>query len=399
MTGMLEVEDAQRQLLALAPPLPLEHVEVEQAHGRYLAEALVAQRSQPFADLSAMDGYAICGAERTNWTIIGESAAGRPFAGTLHQSECVTISTGAAVPADARGVIPFEMVSRKNQRIDLSEPPPEPFDRFIRRQGSDFHAGDRLLRPGTRISSRVVALALTAGTSELPVRRRPKVAVLQTGDELIAKWSSADRGKTPAANGPMVAAMLRNVPCDVAQSPIVTDRLERVISAIEDAGDQDVLVTIGGASIGEHDLVRPALERLGFEIAFWRVAMKPGKPLLVAKNGSQIALGLPGNPASAFVTSYLFLLPLIRAALGSASPSPAPSTLPLAAPLPHGGGRREFVRAVLERGELTPLPSHDSGFVAALAQATHLIDRPANAPPAREKDVMPCYSIENCAPT
>ncbi|MEJ6008976.1 molybdopterin molybdotransferase MoeA [Novosphingobium aquae] len=381
MSAMLTLEDAQARLLALAPVLPIQNVDVPGTLGRYLAEPLKARRTQPAAHVSAMDGYAVKGPDLGGpWTIIGESAAGHPFSGTVAGGQAVRISTGALLPAGADAVIVQEDLVRNGDHLSLTGTPPSPPGKHIRLCGSDFGIDTELLSAGTRIGPAQLALAIAAGHKHLAVRRVPRVAIIDSGDELASDPEDCAAHQVPASNGAMLAALLASLPCEVDRIGPVRDDLVLLTDAFHLARDADIIVTTGGASVGDHDLIRPAIEAWGGTIDFWKVAIKPGKPLLVATRGSQVVVGLPGNPVSSQVTALLFLLPLLRAALGAADPLPRTIDLPLAAPLRAGGDRREFLRGRLVAGGVEVLTQQDSGALAAMAAAQVLIDHPVQAP-------------------
>jgi molybdopterin molybdotransferase len=239
------------------------------------------------------------------------------------------------------------------------------------------------------------ALAIAAGHSHLAVRRAPRVAVLDSGDELAVNFDSCAPHQVPASNGVMLAAMARALSCEVERIGPVPDDMDALAAALERASEADVIVTSGGASVGDHDLVRPALAAWGAELDFWRVAIKPGKPILVAKRGKQLILGLPGNPVSSHVTAFLFLLPLLRALLGAADPLPRRIRTTLATPLRPGGSRREFLRANWDGESVTAHAIQDSGAIAPLAASNVLIDRAAKAPAAEAGDLVAAYLLEN----
>lgn len=381
MSAMLTLEEAQARLLALAPSLPLEHVDVQGTLGRYLAEPLKARRTQPAAHVSAMDGYAMKGPDLDGpWTLIGESSAGHPFSGTVGAGQAVRISTGALVPDGADAVIVQEDVAREGESLTLTGTPPSPLGKHIRRCGSDFGIDTELLPTGARIGPAQLALAIAAGHKHIAVRRKPRVTIIDSGDELAGDPELCAVHQVPASNGAMLAALLASLPCEVDRIGPVPDDLTLLTNAFHMAHDADIIVTTGGASVGDHDLIRPAIEAWGGTIDFWKVAIKPGKPLLVATKGKQVVVGLPGNPVSSHVTALLFLLPLLRTALGAAEPLPQAIELPLAAPLPAGGDRREFLRGRLVSRGVEVLTQQDSGALAAMAAAQVLIDRPANSP-------------------
>ncbi|WP_328598167.1 molybdopterin molybdotransferase MoeA [Croceibacterium salegens] len=395
MTPPLPLEAAQARLLGAVEPLAEEAVAAEQAVGRYLAGPLLASRTQPAHDLSAMDGYAMRGDDLDGpWTVIGESAAGHPFLGTLAPGQAIRISTGAMMPDGGGAVLLQENAARDGDTLSLNGEGP-PRYRHIRRAGFDFRAGDALMAAGKRIGPAQLALALAAGHGALSVRRLPTLAILDSGDELAADPAICAPHQVPASNGAMLAAMCAPHSASVLRLGPVPDTMEAMLAALGKASDAEVIVTSGGASVGDHDLVRPALEQWGAEIDFWRVAVKPGKPLLVARKGPQWILGLPGNPVSSYVTAFLFLLPLLRRLGGAAELLPRPLTLPLGMTLPPVGDRTEFLRARVEDGALVAVHEQDSSALRALSAAEMLIMRPAGAAEAGLGEPALAYRLEN----
>lgn len=392
----LPMEQAQARLLALVTPLPIERVDVPGALGRYLAAPLQARRTQPAAHVSAMDGYAVRADNMAGpWRLVGESAAGHPFTGTLSSGEAVRIATGAVVPDTADAVIVQEDIVRSGATLTLAGTPPNPAGRHIRRTGQDFRCEAELLAAGARIGPAQIALAIGAGHKHLAARRPPRVVIIDSGDELAADPEVCAVHQVPASNGAMLAALVAALPVQTRRIGPVPDDLAALTAALDLASDADVIVTTGGASVGDHDLIRPALEQWGATLDFWRVAIKPGKPLLVARKGAQLVLGLPGNPVSGMVTGYFFLLPVLRALLGAALPLPRPLSLPLTAPLPAVGDRREFLRGQFTPAGIAPVATQDSGALAALAATDLLIDRPAHSPAAAAGEVVSAYLLEN----
>lgn len=392
MTGMLPLADAQERVIALAPELSTETVPVSKASGRYLAAPLLACRTQPPNDLSAMDGYAISGAGP--WTLIGESRAGKPFARPISASQCIRISTGAHIPVGAESVLIQEDAKVEGGRVDSISGRPE-VGRHIRRKGFDFAAGDTLLNAGIRLTAPQIALALGGGHGYLSVTCTPNIAIIDSGDELASDPTACREDQIPASNGSMIAAMLEPLVCDIIQVGPVPDDLEKLSAALKHAENADIVITTGGASVGDHDLVRPALEDWGATIDFWKVAIKPGKPLLVARRGKQVILGLPGNPVSSFVTCFLFALPLVRAALGDAKPLPKTVTLPIGQDMSAGGSRQEFVRGFWNGQNVEPIDSRDSSALRALSSSNCLINRPVNAEPVTAGALAQVYLLEN----
>lgn len=392
----LPLEEAQARLLALALPLAVEQLAPEAALGRYLAEPLLARRTQPGADQSAMDGYAVAEGDLAGpWQVIGESPAGHPFAGSAAPGKAVRISTGALLPAGAGAVILQEDIARDGDAIALIGEAPAPPGKHIRRKGLDFREGDVLLAPGTRIGPAQLALAITAGHSQLPVRRLPRLVVIDSGDELRASGEPCAPHQIPASNGAMLAALAAQIPCTIERLGPVADTMAAIADVLKRAETADLIVTSGGASVGDHDLIRPALEAWGAKIDFWRIAIKPGKPLLVATRGQQLILGLPGNPVSSHVTAFLFMLPLLRALLGAAAPLPRTIRSVLAAPVKAGGSRREFLRAQWDGETIAAQSLQDSGALSSLANSNALIDRVANAPPAPAGAEVCAFLLEN----
>lgn len=388
---MLTVEEAQARMLALIAPLPVERVPAEQAVGRYLAQPLVAARTQPPADLSAMDGYAVAGAGP--WRRVGESRCGEPFGGAIANGECVRISTGAVLPEGADRILIQEDAAVEGDRVAATVEPR--CGEHIRRKGFEFAPGDALLPAGTRIGPGQLALIRSAGHAEVSVHHRPSVAIFDSGDELATNPTTCALDQIPASNGAMLGALAGGLPCSVIQSAPLPDRLDTIVAALEAHGQADLLVLTGGASVGDHDLAKPALEAVGAEFDFWKVAMRPGKPLMVARRGKQLVLGLPGNPVSAFVTGFLFMLPAIRLLLGANDCLPTPVMLPLAEDCPGGSVRREFLRGWLGEAGVVPALQRDSSALLTLACSNLLIDRPAQADAAKAGTPVPCYLLEN----
>lgn len=399
----MPLEEAQARLLALVEPLPVEHVDIEGAIGRYLAQPLHARRTQPAADLSAMDGYAVTAGDLSGpWTIVGESAAGHPFAGRLNAGEAVRISTGAILPADARAVIVQEDVEFDDGRLILTGDAPEPAHKHVRRRGIDFAEGGEIMPEGIRIGPAQAALAIASGHRHLAVRQMPRVVVMDSGDELSADPDRCEPHQIPASNGAMLAALARPFTAETVRIGPVPDTLEALAAAFESAADADVMVTSGGASVGDHDLVRPALENWGARLDFWRVAIKPGKPILVATRERpnapgrpQIILGLPGNPVSSFVTAYHFLLPLLRRMQGANQPLPLQIRTSLGAAVRANGPRREFLRGWWDGESVMPQAVQDSGALASLAASNVLIDRPGLSPAAAAGEEVRIFLLQN----
>ena len=378
---MISLEQAQARLIALASPLSEETVLLPDAIGRWAAAPVNAKRTQPNRDLSAMDGYAVAQASAPgSWRVIGESAAGAGYSGTVGAGEAVRIFTGGPLPAGTDTVVMQENVSREGDRIGLLPTVTVILGQHVRRRGSDFSQGAPLIQPGDLLTPARIALAASAGFGTLPVRRRPRIDILSTGNELVPPGAEVGEDQIPESNTIMVAALLQSFRCTVHSPGIVRDDMADLTAAIR-ASTADVLVTCGGASVGDHDLVRPALAECGATLDFWKVAMRPSKPVMAGKRGDQIILGLPGNPVSAFVTATLLLRPLVAALSGAANPLPVRTTAILDAPLPANGDRIDHIRAQWSAGRVVPVGMNDSAALLALASADALIvrERGANA--------------------
>ncbi len=383
---LIPVADAQSRLFILTPPLPCENAPLRQAAGRWAAADVLAARTQPAADLSAMDGYAIRFIDLPGpWRVVGESAAGRSFAGTVGPSEAARIFTGAAMPEGADTVLIQEEAARNGDALTLTGEGPAYVGRNTRACGLDFHEGDRLIEAGQRLTPARIAVAATGGLANLPVRRRGRVAIVATGDELVPPGAPLTGAQLPESNGAMLAAMLADLPVDVIDLGILPDRLDALTAAFVSV-ECDLLVTTGGASVGDHDLVQPALKGAGGVIDFWRIALRPGKPMMAGRLNGATVLGLPGNPVSAFVTAILFVRPVIAHLCGAADPLPQTSTIILGEDLPANGPRTDYLRAAVRDGRAHAAAIQDSSMLLTLARATCLIVRPAHALAARAGD-------------
>ena len=383
---LLPIEEAQRRLFALAPPLPTETVAITDAAGRWVSAAIVARRTQPAADLSAMDGYAIRFADLPGpWTVIGESAAGRPFTGDVDAGQAVRIFTGAAMPPGTDTVLVQEEARRDGSGLHLAGEGPAHQGRNTRRKGLDFTAGETLVEAGERLTPARLAVAITGGATAVRVRRKVRVALLATGDELVPPGTPVDGLSLPESNSAMLAAMLADLPVEIIPLGIVRDEVTTLTNAFA-AVDADLIVTTGGASVGDHDLVRPALEAAGGSIDFWRIALRPGKPMMAGRLGDAMMLGLPGNPVSAFVTALLFVRPLVAHLGGACDPLPTVTHAVLGEGLPANNARTDYLRAEVRDGRAFASTIQDSSMLRTLARSTCLIIRPANAPAAQAGD-------------
>jgi molybdopterin molybdotransferase len=383
-------------------PTPAELIAVEAAHGRVLASGLVARLTQPPFDASAMDGYAVRSGDLSKLPatleLIGEAAAGHPFAGTLGPGQAVRIFTGAPVPAGSDAIVIQEDAERDGARVRIRT---SEVDRtHIRPRGLDFSAGAPLLAGGRRLGPREVSLAAAMGYGQLSVQRRPRLALISTGDELVAPGQTPGQGQIVSSNHLGVAAMAEAAGADVAFLGIARDLPESLAAHFERAGEADVLVTIGGASVGDHDLVAPVLTAKGMVLSFWKIAMRPGKPLMFGRLKQTRILGLPGNPVSALVCARLFLVPLLRALLGlSPEGDGAELKARSAVALEANGAREHYMRATQRRGEdglalVTPVRSQDSSLLSPLAEADCLLIRPAGAPAVPIGGLVPILPLD-----
>ncbi|TXC72727.1 molybdopterin molybdotransferase MoeA [Sphingomonas ginsenosidivorax] len=383
---LLPVADAQSRLFALAPRVESETLPLRDAAGRWAAQDILANRTQPAADLSAMDGYAIRFADMPGpWTVIGESAAGRAFDGEVRTGEAVRIFTGAALPAGADTVLIQEEAARAGEALTLDGEGPPYLGRNTRARGLDFTIGDRLVAKGDRLTPARIAVAATGGHGTLGVNRRIRVAVAATGDELVPPGSTTSGLALPESNGIMIAAMLADLPVDIVDLGILPDRLETLRDAFA-AARCDLLVTTGGASVGDHDLVRPAIEAAGGVIDFWRIALRPGKPMMAGRLRDATVLSLPGNPVSAFVTATLFVRPLVAHMAGARDPLPQTTHALLGEDLAANNARTDYMRAEIRDGRAYASTIQDSSMLLTLARSTCLIVRPGNAPAAKAGD-------------
>jgi molybdopterin molybdotransferase len=393
MSGLLPFETALERLLDGVSPLASETVPLDNAAGRVLANDVLAHLTQPPFAASAMDGYAIRWADlHQPWRVVGESAAGHGWTGTVGGGEAVRIFTGAPLPAGADVIVVQEEVARDGDTARLvGEGPPRP-GAHIRPMGQDFAAGDRLIRAGTRLAPPHLGLAAAAGHGALPVVRRPRVTLIATGDELVPPGATPGPGQIVSANPAMIAALLRSAGAEVTDPGLIPDDRAALAAAIT-AADADLILTIGGASVGDHDLVVPVLRELGADLDFWKIALRPGKPLLAGRLAGTRLIGLPGNPVSAFVTALLFAVPLVARLAGRSHELPM-QRLPLASPLPANGPRRDHLRARRTPDGAEPFARQDSALLSLLAEAELLIIRPAHAPAAAAGELVDCIALD-----
>ena len=388
--ALLAVAEALARVLADAKPLSAEDVPLAAALGRVLTEDVKALRTQPPAAVSAMDGYAVRAADVAQAPValklIGEVAAGHPFDGEVRAGETARIFTGGLMPEGSDTVVIQEITTREGDIVTISKPTTK--GRNVRARGIDFSAGQTLLTKGRRLTGRDLMLAAAMNYATLRVHRRPKVAVLGTGDELVAPGSQLGPGQIVFSNGFALGAMVRSEGAEPIDLGVAHDRVEDIATGLRKAraAGADVLVTTGGASVGEHDLVQRALAGEGLELSFWRVALRPGRPMMHGRLSAMQVLGVPGNPVSSFVCAFLFLVPLIRRLAGRNDVEPVPEPALLGRDLPENDERQDYLRSALTAGPAglvaTPLQAQDSSLMASLAKADCLVIREPFAPAA-----------------
>ncbi len=383
----LSVEQALARIMDGAAPLGTESVPIAQAHGRVLASALSAQHTQPPFNASAMDGYAVRAADVANLParlrVTGESAAGRGFHARIESGQAVRIFTGAPVPDGADAIVIQEITTRDGDVVVVGEGELDPG--YIRTRGFDFAEGKVLLEPGRPLNAREIMLAAAMGHGTVPVRRRPRVALLATGDELVLPGTKPGLDQIVCSNPFGIAAMVTAAGGEPSFIGIAKDTRASLQAKLDEARDADIVVTIGGASVGDHDLVGPVLRERGIALDFWKIAMRPGKPLMYGKIAGQRMMGLPGNPVSSMICTRVFLIPLIRRLLGLADPDFARRTARLAVDMAANGPRQHYARAVLDTSTVgalgvRPVSSQDSSLIAALAKSDALIVQPPHCP-------------------
>lgn len=398
--ALMPVADALARVLADAMPLPAETVPLHAALGRVLAEDLAARRTQPPDAVSAMDGYAVRATDVTQapvtLTVIGEVAAGHPFEGEVGAGQAARIFTGGVMPDGSDTVVIQELTARDGDAVTIQKPTAA--SRNVRAKGIDFTQGDTLLRRGRRLTDRDLMLAAAMNFPQFDVHRQPKVAILGTGDELVMPGRTPGPGEIVYSNGFALTALAQNEGAKVSDLGIAHDKIDAIVACVRQARAQgvDILVTSGGASVGDHDLVQQALRAEGLDLSFWRVALRPGRPMMHGRLGDMHVLGLPGNPVSSYVCAFLFLAPLIRKLAGRADIERTPERALLGRDLPANDERADYLRATLEQGPdgpvATPVPAQDSSLMAALAGADCLVIRPPDAPLA--KAGSPCTILK-----
>jgi len=391
---MIPVAEALTRLFALLRPLGAEEVPLTRAAGRVTPGPIPALRSQPPFAASAMDGYAVAGdpAPGDSFEVIGEAAAGHPFGGSCGPGEAVRIFTGAPVPEGTSRVLIQEDVRREGDRITLgdgADPGPH-----VRPAGGDFREGEALPGP-RRLSARDLALLAAMGHAKIAVARVPEVALIATGDELVQPGEPTGPGQIVASNSYGLAARLTGLGARCRLLPIARDTEAALRQSFELARGADLIVTIGGASVGDHDLVAPVAEALGMDRVFYKIAMRPGKPLMAGRLGEAVVVGLPGNPVSAMVCGEVFLRPVLAAMQGLPA-QPVPTTaLPLAHAMPEGGPREHYMRARRTPAGVEVFGRQDSSLLSVLSQADCLAIRPVAAPAARAGEPIAVIPLDD----
>jgi molybdopterin molybdotransferase len=389
--ALMPVAEALARVLADTAPLPAEDVPLNEAQGRVLAEDLVALRTQPPADVSAMDGYAVRADDVSNapvtLDVIGEVAAGHPFAGRIGQGQAARIFTGGVVPGGADTVVIQELTRRDGDKVTVEKTAVK--GRNVRLAGIDFRQGAVLLAKGRALTDRDLMLAAAMNHPRLRAHRRPVIAVLGTGDELVMPGGTPGPGEIVYSNGFALSALARAEGGVVTELGVARDDIHDIAAKIRQARDAkaDILLTSGGASVGDHDLVQKALKAEGLDLSFWRVALRPGRPMMHGRLGTMHVLGVPGNPVSSYVCAFLFLVPLLRKLSGRGDVERVPDSAVLGRDLPENDERADYLRATLALGPdgpvATPVSDQDSSLMAPLASAGCLLIREPRAPAAK----------------
>ena len=393
--SLLPVAEALARIVSGAKLMAAEDVPLARAMGRVLAAALKARRDQPPFDASAMDGYAMIAGDGPDLRLIGTSAAGHRYKGAVKRGEAVRILTGAPLPKGADAVIIQENVVAQDGRIICREPVHT--GQNLRARGLDFTKGEYLIPAHTRLNARDLSLAAAMNCETVRVRMTPHVVVFATGDELVEPGAKPNADQIVSSNSTALAALAGYFGARVTNLGIVRDDLRATIGAIRKAADADILLTTGGASVGDHDYVQDALKAAGVKVDFWKIAMRPGKPFMYGRKGRQHVLGLPGNPVSAQVCARLFLLPLLSAMVGL--PPPAEATAILGSPMKANDSRQDYVRATLQTSAdgtrvATPFARQDSSMQRTFREAQALIIRPPHALEATAGTTVPVLLMD-----
>jgi len=397
---MISVAEALSQIIANVEQTCAEQVALPDALGRVLSEDIVARLTQPWADVSAMDGYGVRQADVTsvpaNLTVIGESAAGGSFAGVVGVGEAVRIFTGAPLPQGADTIIIQEVTERDGDAVKVLETSAK--GRFVRPAGLDFKSGEVLIKARRVMSARDIGLAAAANVPWVMVRRKPRVAIIATGNEVVMPGDALGDNQIISSNSIMLSAFLKVLGAEPLDLGIASDDTASLTRLIKSAEQADMLVTIGGASVGDYDLVNQVLGQEGVDLGFYKVAMRPGKPLIFGRLGTTPVLGLPGNPVSVGVTSAIFLAPAVRAMLGLGTETNAKETAQLGADLDENDVRQDYLRATLSTGPnghhiATPFSRQDSAMMARFAEADCLIIRAPHAPAAKTGETVEIITL------
>ncbi|PTW61155.1 molybdopterin molybdotransferase [Breoghania corrubedonensis] len=394
---LIPVAEALQRLLEGVGPTRAERVPLAEAGGRTLASDLAATRTQPPFSASAMDGYAVRAGDLANipcdLKVIGEAPAGHGFSGTVNSGEAVRIFTGAPLPQGADTILIQENAERAGDVMTAKQG--AALGTYVRPAGLDFDKGDVLLKAGAILDYRALALAAAMNHAQVSLRRRPRVAVLATGDELVEPGEEPGPDQIVASNQYGIAALVEACGGEARRLGISRDSQTEIAGHVREAlsWNADVLVTLGGASVGDHDLVQATLGNEGMELSFWRIAMRPGKPLMAGHLGPMRVLGLPGNPVSSLVCGHLFLRPLLAALLGRLEKAERQEQAILAAPLAENDRRQDYLRARLHHDEAgvlvaTPFVQQDSSVLSCLAAADGLIVRAPHAPALKAGDTV-----------
>jgi molybdopterin molybdotransferase len=398
---MISVEEARERILAELHPTPAEVVALAQAWARVTAVPVLARLTQPPVDVSAMDGYALRAGDATAGTtlhVIGSAPAGHPFDGCIGPGQAVRLFTGSVVPEGADAILLQEDATASASEVKVNETTVA--GRHIRRAGQDFKAGETVLPAGRRLSARDVGLAAAANHPWLNVHRRPRIAILATGDEIAMPGEPIPPGGIVSSNSHALAALVRAGGGEPIVLPVAADTREAVAAVADAVRGMDMLLTTGGASVGEHDLVIESLRTRGLELDFWQIAMRPGKPLLFGRLGALPVLGLPGNPVSALICAILFLLPALYRLCGLPAERPPTTAAVAGSALRANDHRADHLRANLtldRHGRLiaTPFPVQDSAMLRRLAMADALILRAPHAPALREGEEVTVIRLDS----